>query len=965
MGLHLCNWPQISSCTSCDRLVRYSTNPRIIWNLTRNMTSYHRELENDGSDGRSEARHSSKLPDNLAMDSIAHFSSDTNSVSEKLGGYQPAINEKLPLDIAGARILHRACQPQPLMFPYELSLALRRLDLELEAPLLCSEHAVDVRTFGQAVCKVHKDISLSLGSSNSKDVYLCLLASRSSMVNREAKLCDERLDVPREALSFLRQVMLAQKPRSAFESTCSARPQQQSLHKQLQQLWPTTGPMILSQHSKSPELPLCVYSLLLEGDPTGLKIQDSQEAGNIMDGNHALLLHDHQASQDLETHSSYPLVEKEIASVDLADEPAIASQFCLPFEASQLDMSGSLSRNSDIPYALPSFQTSFPNRVDLGACETTRGREGLINSDAVAMQRMTNFVEAIKGESLTVASTNIRFPEIKYDHDKASHPWKSTADQIDVTCSSASKYMVNPGKSDFLHLWSGSNEIEQELSWRPFPSQQAKINLAEDIGFSEYQATTSTRKIALGSADFGSCSRKRQGPQVLYEQNETEEDLSLAQPLLRRKWTPLAKKRKAGIENKTLPTSSKKAAVGLNRSLEGQTFGSHMSLDLCSASSRLEGFLTFQKKEENASKRNELNHDSAAVKGKAGNIPESRPTRLQTQTLKTPWAVGNIALNHSMESESLSDISLSQEYPIVVSSSVLDDKFTRSLIRSLANSLGPVEMVERNCKRTTIPKTIGTAQEIFEDRSTRDADIAISASVGLILTSIQKVKQQSILPKSSFESQMTTLFMFRGHIIRALRGYNDLTILIVPSTGMEWSPLDSRDAAALGDLAGFCVGILSASNDLQHPNEALNDLGIGRGEHASGTRYSDNDDVIAMRGSPSQCQTILCSGHTSATVRHLGTRIVEHTLSSSMVTLPKLLHEETLWEMFLRRAGLNTYAAQVMLANLDDKTEHSGLVALMCMSRDDRLAQFGTLVTGGRVLSAMGDLLESKWISIV
>ncbi|OAG10236.1 uncharacterized protein CC84DRAFT_1138602 [Paraphaeosphaeria sporulosa] len=94
----------------------------------------------------------------------------------------------------------------------------------------------------------------------------------------------------------------------------------------------------------------------------------------------------------------------------------------------------------------------------------------------------------------------------------------------------------------------------------------------------------------------------------------------------------------------------------------------------------------------------------------------------------------------------------------------------------------------------------------------------------------------------------------------------------------------------------------------------------------------------------------------------------------------KLLPDQTTWEIFLRRAGLNTFAAQVILALLkdpfdwpqfsegtsDDKsgpTQTRGLLNFLFMPAATRVQTFQAVLGGSRILRRVSALLDERWLS--
>ena len=82
------------------------------------------------------------------------------------------------------------------------------------------------------------------------------------------------------------------------------------------------------------------------------------------------------------------------------------------------------------------------------------------------------------------------------------------------------------------------------------------------------------------------------------------------------------------------------------------------------------------------------------------------------------------------------------------------------------------------------------------------------------------------------------------------------------------------------------------------------------------------------------------------------------------------------WEIFLRRAGLNAFAAQVILAllknpvdwphpslEMDGAVETCGLQTLLLMTGEQRMQNFQAVMGGSRVLTRVSALLDEQWLS--
>lgn len=84
----------------------------------------------------------------------------------------------------------------------------------------------------------------------------------------------------------------------------------------------------------------------------------------------------------------------------------------------------------------------------------------------------------------------------------------------------------------------------------------------------------------------------------------------------------------------------------------------------------------------------------------------------------------------------------------------------------------------------------------------------------------------------------------------------------------------------------------------------------------------------------------------------------------------ELLDDETHWEVFLRRGGLNAFAAQIVIGALKapegvnplspSKLGFFGLAAFVEMGREKRFANFGK-VCGMKVLERVSGVIDGIW----
>ena len=261
--------------------------------------------------------------------------------------------------------------------------------------------------------------------------------------------------------------------------------------------------------------------------------------------------------------------------------------------------------------------------------------------------------------------------------------------------------------------------------------------------------------------------------------------------------------------------------------------------------------------------------------------------------------------------------------PIIVSSGLLA---MRGLVRHIQHALPTLELFERDGLPT--PSTsLGEKQN-----KSHDADITVSPSTGIVITTLQKLKQKPLPGQLAF-------FGAQERIAFVSVRYARLIVLVSEARATSdddpsvTGAIDDRDTEALSDMIGFAATL---------------DCDV---------------EVYYVAGGDAEL-----AGWIAAAISH-NTMVDESTA---------LLQDETLWERFLRSAGLNPSAAQNILATLKQSdattdcenssmSQGSGLVtyglsALMTMTNTQRMEIFSSCI-GAKVLARLGEIIESKWLS--
>ncbi|KAK8119394.1 uncharacterized protein PG998_004020 [Apiospora kogelbergensis] len=201
-----------------------------------------------------------------------------------------------------------------------------------------------------------------------------------------------------------------------------------------------------------------------------------------------------------------------------------------------------------------------------------------------------------------------------------------------------------------------------------------------------------------------------------------------------------------------------------------------------------------------------------------------------------------------------------------------------------------------------------------------EADVIVSPATGIILTSLLKVIQKP-LPGQKSETAI------RGRIEKVSTRYERLIVLVSQANRVDESTRDlsASECASFAGFSGFVLGL--------NPDSQV--YFVGGGEET----LSKWLVALIRRHSPE-----------AAEVQSL------------------LLEEETTWELILRRAGMNAYAAQIILAELKAITIRGPqgqamgeLQRFILMTPQERIAQFSPLMGGSNVLARVGSVIDAQW----
>jgi hypothetical protein len=208
-----------------------------------------------------------------------------------------------------------------------------------------------------------------------------------------------------------------------------------------------------------------------------------------------------------------------------------------------------------------------------------------------------------------------------------------------------------------------------------------------------------------------------------------------------------------------------------------------------------------------------------------------------------------------------------------------------------------------------------------------EADFTISASTGVVTTTLQKLKQKPLPGQRSTSG-------IRDTIASAAIRYERLLVLvsegnIIPvEEGAVPRTLDQLDCEALVDITTWAHTL---DSDVQISYVPGGEQELASWLAAAFTQYGSTDGNM------------------------------------------RLLQDETMWERWLRVAGLNAYAAQTVLVRLKipdadsrgisamEMPKRFGVAAFVSMTAEERVERFGAVLGGERVLRRVSEAIDGGW----
>lgn len=597
-----------------------------------------------------------------------------------------------------------------------------------------------------------------------------------------------------------------------------------------------------------------------------------------------------------------------------------------------------VSLNEALRNIIPELPLPIPNPEEISSQDIDTFFAESIEPVATKAER------GIEQEQLLEADTTRRVsvPTMNFSFPKA--PWKGVYDKDE------NKKCLHDLKKAHLskHVWPTDGKSERMLSWVPFPASMGKIEICDEISDNDVESEYLTQPERIDSSTLV---WRPEGLRIL-DGLASSEDEDLEYGLFKdvENINYLVRKRKLEMEeesdvhpqvigkekcsevtegkpsldpsliqdrSKTLSQVDMKQDNHVNRPDQR-----NLDLEPFSAISSLDNFMLVRKGERDQAKQkdNSLFNIKENVFISKDNSQGKQPLTKFGEKQDDPLvAVPSLPLPQVI----IPNIS----HPFVVSASFLRN---RKLARRVQNLYPAADFIERDYTLHSSNKSVpllDTKLSPDADTMANEADIIVSPSTGLILTTLQKIKQRPL------PGQTAQLRVYE-HVLRATSRYERLLIMITennktePVKGIEneiSSDLTNSDLEAVADFMGFCS-----------------------------TLRDDTQGFLIAGGEEQHAQWIVAM-------------MVKYGLADPRA---KLLQEETQWEIFLRRAGLNAFAAQSILAELKNPDRDSqdplenvdfGLIAFIKMPLKERLARFESLFGGRNLLIRVSRILDARW----
>jgi hypothetical protein len=256
-----------------------------------------------------------------------------------------------------------------------------------------------------------------------------------------------------------------------------------------------------------------------------------------------------------------------------------------------------------------------------------------------------------------------------------------------------------------------------------------------------------------------------------------------------------------------------------------------------------------------------------------------------------------------VEEAAISAYSPKLQIPIIMGVFIISHNLPRPILRHLESVWPPDHILDRDYtahNNVTTPAAAGLLES--KTLSAYEADISLTPVVGVVITNLIKVGQKP-LPGSKALPEL------RERIARVSLKYETLVILV-----SECNPL--------GEYCG----------------------------HSNAAEMTAFDDFVRFTSELQQGIAVHFLHGAFKTAANWALDLMCRNSSIAASFKSYLSNMESAWELHLRRAGLNAFAAQVLAGVLFEEMGDAGLARFAAMSAQERVSRFSQLLGGSKGL---------------
>ncbi|THY33176.1 hypothetical protein D6D00_01072 [Aureobasidium pullulans] len=543
-------------------------------------------------------------------------------------------------------------------------------------------------------------------------------------------------------------------------------------------------------------------------------------------------------------------------------------------------------------------------------------------------------VSAIENEQLTQADSTLRVEIPTIDQSGPLPPWEMfSRNQLGFgTSIEAQQQMISMLRRETIsprEVWSGVVRFNRAMTrWRPFdtrlsdlPKEEITCDDLDDFKNEEPQDTTSGWKLD-GLRILDACEDDDEAiefadmPMILERLGSTE---TMPEG---KAWSEKGGPKLAAVLQPRQPLFPL-SRVATHTPLEGlkphksPAYPQPLLGNTFSASNSLDRFMQIQTGKKASPKVSE----ESRLQATTSPIHIAKPTSKFTARIRDSESLQNPRSSTSKISPSIQSMMPSIHLPslpdpvpprtFVLSSTMFD---RRALIKHIERLNPTAEYIERDFASARSLRGVSS-----QTSEADEADMILAPGHGILLTTLQKLIQKNL-------PGQVTRNVVRERIVQLARRYERLIVMVHEDrAGSQQRPLDSRESGEIVSLVNFCA---TQSHEIQVMYIPGDEIALAIWIVASMVRFGLNDPEV------------------------------------------QLLQDETSWELFLRKAGMDVFAAQVILIKLkvpdsvpspSDKRQY-GLPAFVMMGEAERLRRFGGLFGGEKILRKVSMAIDGRLI---